>query len=117
MENPLRATKAERKQFEEQGFFVRESVFSPEEVEALRAGVENIHQQVLDAAGQVDAPDSETIDNQRFQELLGSTIKWEWDDNLKAVRSMEPMAHLDSRVDAFIDEPRIWGPCRDLIGH
>jgi ectoine hydroxylase-related dioxygenase (phytanoyl-CoA dioxygenase family) len=117
MEYPLRATEEERKQFKEQGFFIRESVFSADEIESLRAGVENIHQQVLDAAAEADAPAGERIDNQRFQELLGSTIKWEWDDNLQAVRSMEPMAHLDSRVDAFVDDPRIWGPCRDLIGH
>ncbi|MBW2713559.1 MAG: hypothetical protein JRC77_07385, partial [Deltaproteobacteria bacterium] len=106
MKYPLRATEEEHKQFEEQGFFVRESVFSSEEVEALRAGVENIHQQVLDASAAADAPAGELIDNQLFQELLGSTIKWEWDEKLKAVRSMEPMAHLDSRIDAFVDEPR-----------
>jgi len=116
MTDPFRATEDELQQFEERGFFMRENVFSPEEIEKMRAGVENIHQQVLDAAERDDAPPSDLVDNQRFQALMGSTIKWEWKDEIKAVRSMEPCAHLDPYMDALVDDPRLWGPCRDITG-
>jgi ectoine hydroxylase-related dioxygenase (phytanoyl-CoA dioxygenase family) len=29
---------------------------------------------------------------------------------------LEPVYHLDARFDALIDDPRIWGPCRALVG-
>lgn len=116
MMDATRITDQERKQYEELGFFARERVFSSDEIEELRAAVENIHQQVLDAAEAAKEPIGETIDKQRFQELLGSTIKWEWDEDLRSFRSMEPCHHLDPRVDALVDDPRLWGPCRDIIG-
>jgi hypothetical protein len=116
MSDGLRASAEELRQFEERGFFVRERVFSEIEIEELRAGVENIHQQVLDASQRDDAPPCDVVDNQRYQILCGSTIKWEWKEDLFAVRSMEPCAHLDSRIDALIGDARLYGPCRDLIG-
>jgi len=111
-----RATERERKQFEDSGFFARERVFSQDEIEQMRDAIEHVHQQVLDAAALEECPIEETIDNQRFQDLLGSKIKWEWDKNLPAIRSMEPCYHLEPRVDALVDDPRVWGPCRDIIG-
>lgn len=45
------ATSAELKQYEEQGFFFRERVFSAEELEPLRKASENVHRQILEAAG------------------------------------------------------------------
>jgi phytanoyl-CoA hydroxylase len=111
-----RATKEELEQYEEQGFFCRHNVFSEEELEQMRVGVENIHAKVLVAAESDEAAPCELIDNQRFQSLLGSTIKWEWDENLQAVRSMEPCAHLDPFMNALIDDPRLSGPCRDIVG-
>lgn len=116
MPYPVDLTPEERTQFEDCGFFVRERVFSEEELEGLRDAAENVHQQVLEAARAADAPDCEQIDNQRFQPLVGSTIKWEWNDDLRAVRSMEPVYHLDPRIEALVDDRRLWGPCRELIG-
>jgi len=116
MQHSLRATPQELEQFREQGYVLRERVFSEAEVEELREGAENIHRQVLEAADEQGAPDCERVDNQRFQSLLGSTIKWEWNEDLCAVRSMEPVVHLDSRYDALVEDPRLWGPCRDFIG-
>jgi len=105
-----RATKAELEQYEELGFFVRERVFSEEELAELREGAENAHAQILEAARRPDAGPVDQVDNQRYQVVLGSTIKWEWDDDLYAVRSMEPTGHLDARLEAMIDDPRLWQP-------
>ncbi|MBW2228903.1 MAG: phytanoyl-CoA dioxygenase family protein [Deltaproteobacteria bacterium] len=104
------ATQAELSQYEELGFFVREQVFSGEELIELRAGAENVHRQILEAADRPDANPVDQVDNQKYQSVLSSTIKWEWRDDLRAVRSMEPTGHLDARLDAMIDDPRLYAP-------
>ncbi len=112
----FRATADERARFERDGFFYREGVFSQAELEQIRIGVENVHALIVETADrEVDAEITQ-IDNQRYQDVLGSTIKWEWNDSLRAVRSMEPTCHLDERLDGLIDDPRIWQPCASIIG-
>ena len=104
------ATREELEQYEEQGFFVREKAFSEPELEKLRAGAENVHRQILEAAARPDASPIDQVDVQKYQSVLGSKIKWEWRHDLRAVRSMEPTAHLDEHLDAFIDDPRVYQP-------
>lgn len=111
-----RATEAELKQYDELGFFVRENIFAEDELEALRAGAENVHAQILEAAGREDAEHIDQVDNQKYQVVLGSKIKWEWSDDLHAVRSMEPTGHLDARLEAFIDDPRLYQPIQSING-
>lgn len=111
-----RATEAELKQYDELGFFVRYDVFSPDEIEAMRAGAENAHAQILAAASRPGASDVERVDNQKYQTVLGSKIKWEWNDDLRAVRSMEPTGHLDERLDLVIDDPRLYQPVASING-
>lgn len=105
-----RASEAELEQYEEQGFFLREGVFAEHELVELRAGAENVHAQIVEAAERADAAPIDRVDNQTYQGVLGSTIKWEWREDLRAVRSMEPTGHLDARLDAVIDDPRLWAP-------
>jgi hypothetical protein len=116
MDDAMRATDQELRDFEEKGFFCRPSVFSAAELAELREGAERVHQRVLEAAERDDAPPCDRVDNQRYQTLLGSTIKWEWDQALRSVRSMEPCHHLDPRLDALIDDARLWGPAASVIG-
>jgi hypothetical protein len=104
------ATQEELDHYEEQGFFVREKVFSEVELARLCAGAENAHRQILEAADRPDASPIDQVDNQKYQSVLGSTIKWEWHDSLRAVRSMEPTGHLDERLEAMIDDPRLYQP-------
>ena len=110
------ATQAELEQYEELGYFCREGVFSQDELLELRTATESVHKRVLEAADRDDAAPIDLIDNQKFQLVLGSTIKWEWRDDLRAIRSMEPTAHLDPRFDALVDDPRLWQPCASVIG-
>ena len=110
------ATAAELDQYKKDGFFVRERVFSETELVELRAAVENVHSQVLEAAAREDAAPVDQVDNQRYQMVCGSSVKWEWRHELRAVRSMEPLHHLDARLDAVIEDPRLWEPVRGLIG-
>jgi ectoine hydroxylase-related dioxygenase (phytanoyl-CoA dioxygenase family) len=111
-----RATEAELKQYDELGFFIRENVFSEEELEAMRAGAENVHAQILEAADLPESGPVDQVDNQKYQSVLGSTIKWEWKDDLHAVRSMEPTGHLDSRLEVLIDDPRLYQPVASING-
>ncbi len=112
-----RATQQELDDFHELGFFSREAVFSPAELDELRAGAETAHRRILEAAQHADAPAVDRVDNQRYQRLLGSTVKWEWSEKLASFRSTEPVHHLDPRLAALVDDERLWGPCRGIIGH
>jgi hypothetical protein len=114
--DPTRATRKERLQYRELGFFARVSVFSEAELAELRAAAERAHQRILDAAADAEASPVEQIDNQRYQVLRGATVKWEWRHDLRAARSIEPCHHLDPGLDAAVEDPRLWGPCRDVLG-
>jgi ectoine hydroxylase-related dioxygenase (phytanoyl-CoA dioxygenase family) len=111
-----RATEVELKQYDELGFFIREQVFSEDEIEAMQEGAENVHAQILEAASRPDVDPIDQVDNQKYQSVLGSKIKWEWKDELRAVRSMEPTGHLDSRLENVIDDPRLHQPVASING-
>lgn len=116
MDPRIDATPDELEQFRKLGFFARASVFSEAELGPLREAAESAHQAILDAALAEPTTPIEQIDNQRYQVLRGSTIKWEWREDLRAVRSMEPCHHLDPRLAALVDDPRLWGPVRSVLG-
>jgi hypothetical protein len=109
------SSEAELEQFRDHGFFCREQAFGPDELIALRDGADRAHQKLLDAAMSDSAAPVDQIDNQKYQQVLGATVKWEWDEDLFAVRSVEPCAHLESGLDALIDDPRIWQPVTRLM--
>jgi hypothetical protein len=111
-----RATQRELQQYEDLGFFVREDVFSMDEVEILRKAAENVHAQILDAADRPDVDPVDQVDNQKYQRVLGSMIKWESNDDLRAVRSMEPTGHLDARLEGVIGDPRVYRPVASING-
>lgn len=116
MDRSPEATPDELEQFEQLGFFARVRVFGDRELGPLRDAAERAHQAILEAAeAEPDTP-VERIDNQRYQVLRGSTVKWEWRDELRAVRSMEPCEHLDPRLAGLLDDPRLWGPARSVLG-
>ena len=109
-------TRVELDRYREAGFFCREQVFSEVELAELREAVEGIHKVILDAAARDDAPPVDRVDRQRYQMLLGSTVKWEWRESAEEIRSMEPCHHLDPRLDGLIDDPRMWNPVRSVLG-
>lgn len=116
MDPQTRAAPDECVQFEQLGFFARAAVFSEAELGPLREAAERVHRAILDAAEAEPVTPVEQIDNQRYQVLRGSTIKWEWREELRAIRSMEPCHHLDPHLAALVDDPRLWGPVRSVLG-
>lgn len=120
-EDPLGAaeipvTDFERARYRDVGFIVRERVFSERELRPLRDAVEAIHGRFVDAASRPGAAPVEHIDDKRYQSLQGSTVKWEWREGAAEIRSMEPCHHLDSRLGALLDEPKLWLPAASLLG-
>ncbi len=110
-----RATRDEISEYAERGFFLRQSVFTQRELEPLREAVEGIHQRVVAEAGGEGAERVELVDGRRYQRLLASMVKWEWRASVAEIRSMEPYHHLDPRLDALTDDPRLWGPARAVV--
>jgi ectoine hydroxylase-related dioxygenase (phytanoyl-CoA dioxygenase family) len=116
MAEPL--TASERDEYQKRGFFVRERLLGPSLVGDLREAVEGIHQQITRAALEQDSQAGavQRVDGLRFQKLLGSTVKWEWREDSPHIRSMEPLHHLDARIDRLIEDARITQPLSDLLG-
>ncbi len=110
------ATEEELARYRRDGYFVRERVFGPSELARLRASVEAVHARVSEAATAEDAGEIERIDGKRYQELLGSLVKWEWHSPSADVRSMEPFLHLDAGLERLVDDPRLWQPVTALTG-
>jgi len=110
------ATEAELARYRRDGYFVREHVFAEPELVRMRASVESVHVRVAAAAAAPDAPKTERIDDKRYQDLLGSSVKWEWQEARMDVRSMEPFLHLDAELERLVDDPRLWQPAAALCG-
>ena len=111
---PLRLSDAERQAWEQDGFFLRPAVFSAGELEDLRAAAERVVQIATRAVADPDA--DYAVDGNRYLEAAGATIQLEHREGSTTVRVIEPFRHLDPRIDAMIDDPRIAEPMRDLVG-
>jgi ectoine hydroxylase-related dioxygenase (phytanoyl-CoA dioxygenase family) len=110
----MELTPAEDDEFRKRGFLVRPGALDRETVAALRDAVERIHVTICQQAPA--APEPERIDGLRFQNVAGSTVKWEWEEGSAHIRSMEPFSHLDPRAAALLEDVRITAPVRGLIG-
>ncbi len=103
----------EREAYAERGFVVRQRVLDEARLGPLREAVEDIHARIAAAAETAERTD--WVDDKRYQDLLGSTVKWEWARGSRDIRSMEPFRHLDARVEDLIDDPRLWRPLCALL--
>ena len=105
---------AERRAWEEDGFFARERAFSEAELADLRDACER----VVDAATRAAACSEESyeIDGNLYEEAGGSTLQYEHAPGSRTLRVIEPFHHLEPRFDAVLDDPRIVEPMRDLVG-
>ena len=108
MQTPL--SDAERDAYTSEGFFVRERALDPATVAGLREAVEAIDARIRAAAASADPV--EYIDDNRFQEVLGATVKWEWEAGSPHIRSMEPVHHFDIYATAAAAAPPPRGPSR-----
>lgn len=113
----FRATPEEHKAYVEDGFFIRPSVFDADEVAELRAAAERAVAGAERAMGEGLRPeDRYEIDGNVYVEAGGSTIQLEHTPGSDTIRVVEPFHHLDPRLDAMLDDPRLTEPMRDLVG-
>lgn len=95
------------------GYLVRETVFSPDKVNALRASVETAV-----ARAHREAADGRTyfLDGNRFVDVGPMTVQYEHEAGSDTIRVIEPVQHLDPGIDALVRDLRIVNPIRDILG-
>ncbi len=107
----------ERLQYEEDGFFVRERVFSPAEVEALCAALEDV---VARAEALLNrGAHSYAIDGNRYVEVdFGkaiATVQLEHAPGSRTIRVIEPFHSLHPGFEALVDDARLAAPMCGLL--
>lgn len=73
---------------------------------------------VVELASSGDGDQDTTVwaDGHRLQEVRGATVHWEPDSPEPTVRSLQPVSHLDPRLDALWGDSRLTGPAREMLG-
>lgn len=115
----LELTAAERRRYEEEGFFARTGVFEEADLVRLRAAAERVatlaeqaSERKAAAIAQAAAPREHDyrIDGNRYVEAADATIQFEHRADSRTIRVIEPFHHLDPVFDAFVADPRLVVP-------
>jgi hypothetical protein len=106
-----------RHAFGDLGYHVEEGVLGASELEVLREVAETVAARVKrhamrDGAG----PEGKMADGHRIQFSSRTAIQWEWADGSQEIRLIEPADHLDARIDALFDDPRLTAPVKRELG-
>jgi hypothetical protein len=113
MSEPFRLDKDERKRLMEDGYVVREGVFSAPECRRMADAVEALERDLLTAKRST----KHVVGSYMFelQRELGSVVKWE-PQNPEVVQGIEPFAHISKPLDEWAHDPRLWNPSKDVVG-
>jgi len=106
-------TVEEARQYDRDGFLVRQAVFSSEETAALCAAAERA---VARAAELGKDGKTYILDGKRFVDAGYVTIQFEHQPDSETIRVIEPVHELDPGLDRLVDDPRIVQPMRGLVG-
>jgi len=106
-------TPAERRQYQDDGFFIRRSVLTEVEIEVLRTAAE---QTAAAATAGCAAGQTYVLDGKRFVDFAGITVQFEHGPGSETVRVIEPAHLLDARWEALIDDRRLVEPMCELVG-
>lgn len=124
----MELSEAERRQYVDEGFFVRESVFDAEDLERFRAAAERVVSRAARASLEVvrsarsatfEASNAELdyrIDGNRYVETDSATVQFEHQADSDTIRVIEPFHHLDPVFDRLIEDPRIVAPVSGVLG-
>jgi len=109
---------AERAAWQDRGFFFREAVFGPDELDALRDAAERVASAA--EAALPGSTDRYEIDGNGYVEIelagVPATVQLEHSPGSRTVRVVEPFHALDPRFDRLVDDERIVAPLRGVIG-
>lgn len=115
----MRLSDAERSAYDEQGFIVREGVFAPAEIEAMRDATEELCLDLAAAAG----PNRIKVSAHYVFQLNGLkdiVLKWEpnpsGDPDGDVIQGVEPFAHLHPTFIELAGHPALVDVCSDILG-
>lgn len=106
-------TPEETRQYQVDGYFVRESAFAAAEVAELRHAAEHT---AAAAVRRCSQGRSYVLDGNRFVDVDDVTVQFEHSPGSDTVRVIEPAHPFDARWEMLIDDARIVQPMRGLIG-
>ncbi len=106
-------TAAERRAYEEQGFFVRREQFSRQELASLRAAAERA---IDHAAAAAAGGNAYYLDGKQFIDCGPSTLQFEHASGSRTIRVLEPVHLHDPDIDDLLDDPRLAEPMQELVG-
>ncbi|MDG1204767.1 MAG: phytanoyl-CoA dioxygenase family protein [Pseudomonadales bacterium] len=106
-------TAEEQRLYERDGFLIRASVFSAEEIKTLRAAAEDACRKAVAMCS-----DGKTyiLDGKRFVDVGHTTIQFEHAADSNTARVIEPIHELNSQLDQLIDDARIVAPMQSILG-
>src|SRR5438105_13635033 len=102
----MRLSETERSSYDHDGYLIRPSVFSPDEIEALRGTVEAVSDAVVARATRDGAgPENVMADGHRIQMSSRAAIQWEWRGGSGADRPAGPFTPRDARIEGLWGDP------------
>jgi phytanoyl-CoA hydroxylase len=117
-DSPPSLAPEERAAWEQDGFFLRASVFSGAEVALLRHAAERVVG--LAEAAMAESAQRYAIDGNAYVEVAlegtASTVQLEHRRRTGTIRVIEPFHHLDGSFQRLVDDPRLVAPMRELVG-
>ncbi len=103
----------ERRQWQEQGYFIRHRQFGETELQQLR-------QAATEAAARADLRTRQGhtyfLDNKRFVDVEAATVQYEHVPGSNTVRVLEPVNLFHEQIDRLVDDARLARPMQDLVG-
>lgn len=107
----------EAQSYARDGYLLRERVFAPGELVALRTAIEDVIAHVVARATRPEAnPELRLADGHRLQFTAQTILQWEWREGSPEVRLIEPFTHLDARFAPLWDDPRFIRPAAAMLG-
>jgi ectoine hydroxylase len=113
MSEPYRLSASELMRLNEDGYVVREGVFSPDECARMAGDVEQLERDCLAAKRHT----KHLLGSYMFevQRQLQLAVKWE-PQNPDVVQGIEPFAHISAPLKNWAHDPRLWNPSKDVVG-
>src|SRR3954470_6227611 len=106
-----RLSDAERERMTRDGYVVRESVFTADEVASITASCEELVDRLVDGRqGKRYHVGSYTFEPDQLTDV---TIKWEGDSDV--VHGLEPFAHLSPELEKWAHDARFTDPMIDFV--
>ncbi|HME72975.1 MAG TPA: phytanoyl-CoA dioxygenase family protein [Myxococcota bacterium] len=113
----MRLREAERVAYARDGYLLRRDLFQPDEVDRLRSAPEEVVASVVERARAGEGSrEFRLAGDHRFQFARQSLIQWEWREGSGEVRLLEPVTHLDPRLDVLWSDPLLTEPMKDFLG-